>query len=80
LKIIILFTAFCFISACSSTGVTPFAAGTYKVESSHVLAGSAKENAYEEATNYCSTKEKKMEIVTEPEQVSERYPIVFKCI
>ena len=80
MKISILLTVLFIISACSSTGVSPFAAGTYKVEASHVMATSAKEKAYEEATSFCSAKGKKMEIVSEPDQVSERYPIVFKCV
>jgi hypothetical protein len=80
LKGLILLTTLFIISACSSTGVSPFAAGTYKIEASHVMAASAKEKAYEEATSFCSAKKKKMEIISEPDQVSERYSIIFQCV
>ncbi len=80
MKVLILLTTLFLISACSSTGVTPHADGTYKLATNHFFPASAKEKAYEEATNFCLSKGKKMEVIHEPTKISERYSIIFKCI
>ena len=80
MKVLILLIVPFFISACSSTGVSLYRGDAYKVEVTHVLPSSAKKEAYEEATNYCSAKEKEMEVISEPDQESERYEIIFHCV
>lgn len=79
MKILILFTTLFFISSCSSTGVLPHAAGTYKVSAHHVLASKAKQKAYDEAISFCLSKDKEMEIINEPANISEHYSIIFRC-
>ena len=79
MKYIALLISSLFVASCSSTGVLPHTAGTYTVSANHFMAAEAKQMAYEEAISFCSKKGKEMEIVRAPDNISERYSIIFLC-